>query len=141
MEENKIYEFRKLKAVDVPIMLKIIKKIDIKKFTDCFNNNEVKKLIKETENKVEENNSTEENNVEDIDYIVGGKIFLDITQIILDGISECTNEVNKLLSQTSNLSVEQIENLDFDTYMFMIIDFIKKEEFVGFIKRVVALIK
>jgi hypothetical protein len=39
-----------------------------------------------------------------------------------------------MLSQTSNLSVKQVETLDFPTFTEMVIDFVKKPEFRDFIK-------
>jgi hypothetical protein len=39
-----------------------------------------------------------------------------------------------MLSNTSNLSVEQVEKLEFPIFTEMVIDFVKKPEFRDFIK-------
>jgi hypothetical protein len=71
-----------------------------------------------------------------LDIITGGAIVLELAQVIISGLSDCTDDLFKLLSETSNLSVKEVENLDFEVITEMIIDFVKKEEFLGFFKAV-----
>lgn len=123
MEEVKKYEFRKLVADDIFTMVSIISKIGVNKFAQCFRSEDVQKLIKETKEKGE-----------DVSLIVGGSIFLEIAQIILEGMPKCKEDIYKLLSNTSNISLEELKTLDGVTFFEMIIDFVKKEEFMDFIK-------
>ena len=117
MEEVKKYEFRKLVATDIFTMTKIISAIGVHKFSNCFKSEEVKKLISDTDK-----NS----------MLVGAGVFLEVAQVILEGLDKCEANVYKLLADTSNLSVDDIKNLEAVTFFEMIIDFCKKEEFMGF---------
>lgn len=119
MEEVKKYEFRKLMATDIFTMTKIISAIGVHKFSNCFKSEEVKKLI---------NNGDTNNSI-----VVGAGVFLEVAQVIMEGLDKCEANVYKLLADTSNLSINDIKTLDAVTFLEMIIDFCKKEEFMGFI--------
>lgn len=124
----KPYTFRKLSAKDIPTMLKILKKIEINKFASCFKSEAVLDLMfSEKDNK-------------NLDLITGGAVFLDIAQILISNLADCGEDIFKLLADTSNLSLNEVKELDFDVFTQMIIDFVKKEEFVGFFKAVSRLI-
>lgn len=121
MEEKK-YEFRKLIATDIFTMTKIISLIGVNRFANCFKNEEVQKLMKDLKENA------------DVELLVGGGIFLEVAQVILEGLDKCEEYIFKLLSDTSNLSLEEVKTLDGVTFFEMIIDFIKKDEFMDFIK-------
>lgn len=127
MEENKKYEFRKLQATDIFTMTKIISLIGINKFANCFKSEEVSKLVDNLKGKKTIKSS-------DIGLLVGGSIFLEVAQVVLEGLDKCEEHVFKLLSDTSNLSLEEVKSLDGVTFFEMIVDFIKKDEFTDFIK-------
>jgi hypothetical protein len=127
MEEVKKYEFKKLVADDIFTMVNIISKIGINKFANCFKSEEVQELVKSLKGKKSVKS-------DDISLIVGGSIFLEVAQVILEGMPKCKDDVYTLLSNTSNLSIEDIKTLDGVTFFEMIIDFVKKEEFMDFIK-------
>ena len=129
-EVKKPYEFRKLCSTDIPLMMKIITKIGLNKFANLLQKNEISDLFSSESGEKESNKS----------LILGGTLILDIAQIVLEGLGDC-QEIFNLLEQTSNLSIDEIEKLDIDVLMEMIIDFIKKEEFVGFFKAVLKFIK
>lgn len=126
---EKVYTFRRLCAKDMPLLLKVVKKINVNKFVECFQSETVKKVM---------SNNKEDNN---LDILTGGAIVLEIAQVIISGLSDCTDDLFKLLSETSNLSVKEVENLDFEVITEMIIDFVKKEEFMGFFRAVSKLIQ
>ena len=128
----KPYTFRKLSAKDIPTMLKILKKVQINQFADCFQSERVKNLI---------SNANKEGETKDLDILAGGAVFLEIAQVLINGVAECGDEIFALLADTSNLSVEQVKELDFEVFTNMVIDFIKKEEFVGFMKAVSKFLK
>lgn len=131
MEENnqitKKYEFRKLNAKDIPLMIKILTKIKLKRFADVLQSEQIRNALS---GKADEN----------LSLVTGGTIILEFAQIILEGIGDC-EEIFEMLAQTSNLSRDEIEELDIDVLLEMIIDFIKKDEFVGFMKAVSKLMK
>lgn len=117
---DKKYEFRKLKSTDIFTMVKIISAIGVNKFSNCFKSEEVRKLINNEDN----NNSV----------IVGAGVFLEVAQVIFEGIDKCEKDIYKLLADTSNLTVDEIKELDGVTFFEMIIDFVKKDEFLDFIQ-------
>lgn len=123
VEQAKPYTFRKLKASDIPYATNLLKKIGVNKLSNVFQSEAVVNLMKGNADK------------ENLDLIAGGAVFLEIAQIILEGAGDC-EEVYKLLSVTSNLSVEQVKDLDLDVFFGMVVDFVKKEEFMGFFKAV-----
>ena len=125
--ENKTYKFRKLNSTDTFLMFKIIGKIGIDELTECFGKDNVTKMIR----KFSGGKSTKDNG--EI-TMIGISITLEIANIIMNNLPKCEDEVYQLLSNTSNLSVDEIKTLDFAVFAEMVIDFIKKEEFLDFIK-------
>lgn len=117
----KPYTFRKLKAGDIPYATNLLKKIGLNKFMNVFQSEAVLNVL----------NGKKEN----LDLIAGGAVFLEIAQIILEGAGDC-EELYKLLSVTSNLEVKEVKDLDLDVFFEMVVDFVKKEEFVVFFKAV-----
>ena len=129
--DAKPYTFRKLAAVDVFPMFKIIGAIGINEFTACFEKDGVKNMIA----------SFTGESTEELSSIVGISVILEIANVIIGNLPKCENEIYQILSQTSNLTVKQVEELDMAVFFEMVIDFIKKEEFKDFIKVVSKLFK
>lgn len=125
---QKKYIFRKLKATDIGLMTSIIKKIGINKVANCFKSEDMKKAM--TENKEDEN----------LMMTVGMTIVLELVQIVVDSYDNCEADLYKLLSNISNLGVEEVQNLEFDEFFDMLFDFFKKDEFMGFLNRVLKLL-
>ena len=129
---EKVYTFRKLNSTDTFLMFKIIGKIGINEFTECFGKDAVKQMIqKVTGGKDNDDGIT----------MVGISVILEMANIIIGNLPKCETEIYQMLSNTSNLTVEQVKELDFATFTEMVIDFIKKEEFKDFIKVVSKLFK
>ena len=126
---EKVYTFRKLNSTDTFLMFKIIGKIGINDFAKSFDKDSVKDLIKNT--KDAENATT----------VVGISVILEMANVIICNLPKCETEIYEMLSRTSNLTVDQVMELDFATFTEMVIDFIKKEEFKDFIKVVSRLFK
>lgn len=121
---EKPYVFRKLSAVDVFPMFKIIGAIGINEFTACFEKDGIKNMIASFTGESEDEMSS----------IVGISVILEIANVIIGNLPKCENEIYQILSQTSNLSVKQVRELDMAVFFEMVIDFVKKEEFKDFIK-------
>ena len=128
---EKPYVFRKLSAVDVFPMFKIIGAIGINEFTACFEKDGIKNMIA----------SFTGESGEDMSSIVGISVILEIANVIIGNLPKCESEIYQILSQTSNLSVAQVKKLDMAVFFEMVIDFVKKEEFKDFIKVVSKLFK
>ena len=130
---EKIYTFRKLNSTDTFLMFKIIGKIGINEFTECFGKDTVKQMIQKFTGGKPDNNEGV--------TIVGISVILEIANTIFNNLPKCESEIYQMLSNTSNMTVNQIKELDFAVFTEMVIDFIKKEEFKDFIKVVSRLFK
>ena len=130
--EKPMYTFRKLNSTDTFLMFKIIGKIGINEFTECFEKDTVKQMIATV---------TGENSQKNATAIVGVSVILEVANVIVGNLPKCETEIYQMLSQTSNLSIEQVKKLDLAIFTEMVIDFIKKEEFKDFIKVVSKLFK
>lgn len=106
------------KAPDIFTLASIIGAIGVNKFSSCLQNEEVQKLVKGISKKKTVSN-------DDISMIAGIGVFTEIAQIVLVGMPVCEDKVYKLLSDTSNLSLEEVKALDGVTFIEMIVDFFK----------------
>lgn len=122
-EVEKAYTFRKLGALDVAPMCKIIGKIGITEFGKCFESETVLNLIKQMKGK----------DASQIKDIAGLQVVLEMANIIVCHIPEVEKDIFALLASVSGLTVETIKGFDLVTFTEMIIDFIKKPEFKDFI--------
>ena len=113
------------KAPDIFTMANIIGKIGVNKFAGLLQKEEIQSLVKDVSKKKSISN-------DDISMITGIGVFTEIAQIILVGMPVCEDDLYKLLSSTSNLSVEEVKELDGVTFLEMIIDFFKRN--MDFIK-------
>ena len=127
---EKVYTFRKLNSTDTFLMFKIIGKIGIKEFADCFGKDSVRQMIAKV---------TGGESNDGASAMVGVSVILEIANVVIGNIPKCETEIYQMLANTSNLSVDQVKALDFATFTKMVIDFIKKEEFKDFIKVVSTL--
>ena len=132
---EKPYKFRTLSSTDMFLMFKIISKIGVKEFNALFENEGIKKLVMSM---MGEKKTADDAPSMSVTYI---SVILEIADVIFKNIPHCETEIFQMLSQTSNLSVEQVKKLSFADFTEMVIDFIKKEEFRDFIKVVSKLFK
>ena len=116
---EKVYEFRELKSTDTFIMFSILGKIGLTELTENFDISELQNMIK---------------GGSDSTKALGISIILKLANMIITNLPKCEGDIYKLLSDTSNLTYEQVMELDFATFTRMVIDFIKKDEFKDFMK-------
>jgi hypothetical protein len=121
---EKVYTFRTLQATDMFLMFRILGKIGVNEFAKSIDGDFVKNFT----------NSKDKT-------ALGISITLGMANLLINNLPKCEAEIYEMLSNTSNLSVEQVKGLDFCTFTEMVIDFIKKEEFKDFIKVVSKLFK
>lgn len=126
---DKVYTFRKLNSTDLFLMFKIVGKIGINEFSKSFDAETVKDMVKLTKG------------AQGAATAVGISVALEVANVVFGNLPKCENEIYLMLSNTSNLTVEQVKNLDFATFTEMVLDFIKKEEFKDFIKVVLKSFK
>ena len=123
---QKKYEFRKLIASDIGLMTSLIKKIGVNKISGIFKNDELRKAMS--------------SNDENLMMTVGITVVTELVQLIVEAYNQCENDLHKLLSNTSNLSEEEVKQLEFEEFFDMLFDFFKKDEFMGFLNRVLKLL-
>lgn len=121
---EKAYTFRKLNSTDLFLMMKIIGKIGINEFTACFDGETMNRMLAMAKGEADK----------DTVSIVGLSVMLDIAGVICGNLPKCEAEIYQMLSNTSDLPVEEIRGMDMVVFAEMVIDFIKKDEFKDFIK-------
>ena len=127
--EKPVYTFRRLNSTDMFLMFKIIGKIGVNEFTACFEKDTVKQMITSV---------TSGGNKENATTMVGISVILEMANVILANLPKCETEIYQMLSNTSNLTVDQVKKLDMIIFAEMVIE---KEEFKDFIKVVSKLFK
>ena len=116
------------------VMFSIISKIGINEFMACFEKDGIRKMIGMLTNN--------DDGVANINTIAGFGVILEIANVIMGNLHKCEEDIYKLLSQTSNMTVDEIKAPGNAVMFFeMVIDFIKKEEFGDFIQVVSRLFK
>ena len=121
-----VYELRKLCTKDIFPMSKILSKIGIKEFKECFASEEVQTMI---------TSMSKGEKPADIES-VGIAVVLEIADVFLGNLSSCEDHIYQLLSGLSGMTKKEIAELPMDVFISMIIDVIKKEEFKDFIQAV-----
>ena len=125
------YTFRQLTSKDIFPMSKIISKIGIKEFKECFESDAVKTLVK--------NASKDGKNADT--SAVGLAVMIDIAGVILSHLGECERDIYAFLASVTGLKVSEIENASMSDFAEMIISLVQKEEFKDFIGVVSRLFK
>lgn len=132
-EQAKAYELRGLTADDMFPMFQIISKIGVKEFKKCFESPEVMQIVKDA--------ASSDKSKDDAIASVGLTVVLDIAGIVMSNLSNCKNDIYLLLSQLSGMDAKEIAKLPMSTFMEMVIDVIKKDEFKDFFQAVSKLFK
>lgn len=128
-EPKKAYELRRLMAKDIYPMTKIINKIGFKKIKECFADEGILNLVKEMLDKNKSEEISDEDKVK-----VGIEIGFIVGDLILDNLSSCEEHINHLLSSLSGISKKDISELPPATYIEMIMDVVKLDEFKDFVQ-------
>lgn len=116
------YEFRELCTKDMFPMLKIMNKIGIREFKECFQNVDVSKAGENVE-------------------AVGMSVFFDVAGIVVSNLPNCETEIYDMLASVSNLDKKDIQKMPMSDFVEMIVEFVKKPEFADFFKVVSRLFK
>ena len=121
-------ELRQLTSKDIFPMCKIIKKIGINEFKQCFSTPEIQKMIAG-------------NTTDNIASQVGITIMFDIVSIIIGNLPKCKDEIYDFLSGLTGAKNEELEEMSLADFTQLIIDLVQKEEFTDFIGVVSKLFK
>ena len=125
-ETTKAYELRNLTAEDMFPMFQILSKIGVKEFRSCFEAEDIKKVASEDGVDVQ---------------AVGLSVMLNIGGVILSNVGKCKEDIYQLLAQLSGMTKKEIAALPMNTFVEMVIDVFKKDEFKDFFQAVSKLFK
>ena len=131
-ENEKAYELRNLTADDVFPMFQIISKIGIREFKSCFESPDVKKAVERMAAGEKDQGAI---------TAIGVAVAFDLASVIISNLASCKNDIYLLLSQLSGKTVKEIAGLPMVTFMSMIVDVIKKDEFKDFFQLVAGSLK
>lgn len=135
----KPYTFRKLNSTDIFLMFRIISKIGIKEFSSVMEHNGIKGLVARLmREKIENAEETGEGANVSVTYI---SVILEVADVVFRCLPRCEAELYQMLAKTSDLTEDQVKALSMADFTMMVVDFVKKEEFVDFYKAVSALFK
>lgn len=123
-------EMRKLEAKDVFPFSKILSKIGVNELKNCFNSQQIKKIIK--------NGYTTE---DDLLIEVGATIVFDLVGVILSNLDKVEIDLYKLFASLTGKTEKEISKLEPAEFTDLIIRLFEKEEFVDFFKVVSRLFK
>ena len=137
---KKPYEFRTLGAEDVFPMVNIISKIGIKEFKTLFDGDGLKGMMSNFVGDAKKKSGKDKLDESDFTTI-GMSMFFELASVIICNLPKAEKDIFQLLSNTSNLSVEEIKKLSLADFTEMIVDFFKKDEFKDFMKVVSKLFK
>ena len=126
MDENKAYTLRTLTADDMFPMFQIISKIGIKEFKHSFENPEIIKAFKSEGGDIES---------------LGIEIAFDLAGVLMANLPVAKDSIYTFLAGVSGMTKQDIAALPMGTFLEMIVDVIKKEEFKDFFKAVKRLLK
>lgn len=130
--EKPAYTFRRLNSKDTFLMFRILSKIGLQELLESFDEKTIKQITALSGAGADKETASN---------MFGLSIVLNVANAIINNIPKCEDEIFQMLSNTSNLSIEQVQELDFVVFAQMIIDFIKKEEFKDFFMVVSGLFK
>lgn len=142
MGEIESCKMRRLEARDIVPMVKILSKIGVNELSTSIRWDEINRLRKSLANEVKNaQEEAEDTETKGEPWVIGATVALDIANRVLENLPSCMDDVFILLSNVTGLEKAEIETMDFEVFTELIIDFIHKEEFRGFIGVVLKLLK
>ena len=125
---------RSLSAKDIFPMVKIIQKIGLNDFGKCFEPEEINAITAAFSN-------GKERNIEELAGLVGVNVVLKIVDVILENLPADGEEVFVFLASLTGKTKTEVEDLPMDVFFGLVVDVLKREEFVGFTRAVSKLLK
>jgi hypothetical protein len=128
---------RKLKSTDIFPMVGILNKIGFSDIKDMLTPEKVKDLMKAMKTKDENEDPDEnENKDEDLDFstILGFNLIFEVATIIFANLMKCKDDLYTFLSDVSEQSIKELEDLPPADFLELIIEVLQKPEFGDFFK-------
>lgn len=123
---------RKLKSTDIFPMVGILNKIGFSDIKDMLTPEKVKDLIKAMKNQDKEDEEDEED--VDISTILGFNLIFEVATIIFANLMKCKDDLYTFLSDVSEQSIKELEDLPPADFLELIIEVLQKPEFGDFFK-------
>jgi chemotaxis protein CheY-P-specific phosphatase CheC len=105
-------------------MSKLISKIGLNEFTKAFDADSVKGLVEKMMNKESDKGSVE--------TVAAIQVLMEIVNIIMSHLQDCEKEVHSLLSNCTGISVAELKKVYAPDFFEMVVNFVKKDEFMDF---------
>lgn len=118
------YSIRKPKAKDLFIVSKIIKGIGLQNIVDCFNSSNLTEIAKKGET-----DFTDEQTMK-----AGAIVMMNVGELILDKMDVVKDDLIKFMSNLTEMSVGEIEDLPLCDFAEIFFKIIKEPDFADFIK-------
>lgn len=125
---------RNLKSTDIFPMVGILNKIGFSEIKDMLTPEKIKDLLKAM------NNQNEDEDV-DVSTILGFNLIFEVATIIFANLMKCKDDLYMFLSDVSEKSVQDLEDLPPAEFLELIIEVLQKPEFGDFFKVVSKLLK
>ena len=118
---------RNLKSTDIFPMVGILNKIGFSEIKDMLTPEKVKDLMKAMKNQDED---------EDVDFstILGFNLIFEVATIVFANLMKCKDDLYMFLSEISEKSVQDLEDLPPAEFLELIIEVLQKPEFGDFFK-------
>lgn len=126
---EKAYTLREMNADDLFVVLKIVNKIGVKEFKNCFAAVDVKKAMQDPENGVEN----------ELAAAVGIQVVMGIAGVVVERLPDCKAEIYQFLASLSGMKEKEIAALPMGVFFDMVMDVVKHPGFTDFFQRVVGL--
>ena len=124
LSDTKTYTFRKIKGRDIFKLAKFFNKIDRDSLVSIFTENkDLSAIFRDSDMDKGEKLSK-----------IGG-VAVELVGVILKNIETLENDVLELLSEFSDLTAEEVGDLELEVFENMIIDFFKNPQISDFTKR------
>ncbi len=130
-KKEETIEIRPLSAKDIFPMVKIIRKIGLNDFGKCFEPEEINAITATFSGGTEE----------ELARMVGMNVILKIVDVILEHLPAVGEEVFVFIASLTGKTKTEVEDLPMDVFFNLVVDVLKREEFVGFMKAVSKLLK
>ena len=163
MQIQRPYKLRKLQAQDIPAFAKIIGKIGIDELISCYGDDDITELLLKLKNrknvlgdaepdalralkKMETHEATVSAGEEDEtkatgdEWVMGIAVATRIANKLLQNLDRCMGDVFSLLGSMSDMTQEEVRELDLDVFAMMITDVITGNNIVNFIKAAIRFI-
>lgn len=126
---------RKLKSTDIFPMVGILNKIGFSDIKDMLTPEKVKDLMKAMKTKDKEDEDLDKED-EDLDFstILGFNLIFEVATIIFANLMKCKNDLYTFLSDVSEQSIKELEDLPPADFLELIIEVLQKPEFGDFFK-------